>query len=44
MAGRGCCQIPGGDGRFLKTQGTIQNVLPDYSSGVNATWVRKAAQ
>ncbi|BBB63122.1 taurine ABC transporter substrate-binding protein [Undibacterium sp. KW1] len=28
---------------FLKTQGTIQNVLPDYSAGVNATWVRKAA-
>ncbi|WP_050467095.1 taurine ABC transporter substrate-binding protein [Herbaspirillum chlorophenolicum] len=29
---------------FLKGQGTIQNVLPDYSAGVNATWVRKAAQ
>ncbi|WP_059412315.1 taurine ABC transporter substrate-binding protein [Cupriavidus basilensis] len=29
---------------FLKEQGTIQNVLPDYASGVNATWVRKAAQ
>lgn len=28
---------------FLKTQGTIQQVLPDYSAGVNATWVRKAA-
>ena len=28
---------------FLKTQGTIQAVLPDYSTGVNATWVRKAA-
>jgi len=28
---------------FLKTQGSIQNVLPDYSTGVNATWVRKAA-
>jgi taurine transport system substrate-binding protein len=29
---------------FLKSQGTIQNVLPDYATGVNATWVRKAAQ
>lgn len=29
---------------FLKSQGTIQNVLPDYANGVNATWVRKAAQ
>lgn len=29
---------------FLKSQGTIQNVLPDYAAGVNATWVRKAAQ
>lgn len=28
---------------FLKSQGTIQNVLPDYAAGVNATWVRKAA-
>ncbi|KAF1048022.1 MAG: Taurine-binding periplasmic protein [Herbaspirillum frisingense] len=28
---------------FLKSQGTIQNVLPDYSAGVNSTWVRKAA-
>ena len=28
---------------FLKTQGTVQNVLPDYATGVNATWVRKAA-
>jgi taurine transport system substrate-binding protein len=29
---------------FLKEQGTIQTVLPDYSSGVNAEWVRRAAQ
>ncbi|MBO9538465.1 taurine ABC transporter substrate-binding protein [Herbaspirillum sp.] len=29
---------------FLKSQGTIQNVLPDYAAGVNAAWVRKAAQ
>ncbi|AOY94571.1 taurine ABC transporter substrate-binding protein [Cupriavidus sp. USMAA2-4] len=29
---------------FLKEQGTIQNVLPDYSTGVNAEWVRRAAQ
>lgn len=28
---------------FLKNQGSIQTVLPDYSTGVNATWVRKAA-
>lgn len=28
---------------FLKTQGTIQNVLPDYSAGVNARWVRQIA-
>ncbi|MFL9927251.1 taurine ABC transporter substrate-binding protein [Herbaspirillum lusitanum] len=28
---------------FLKSQGSIQTVLPDYSTGVNATWVRKAA-
>jgi taurine transport system substrate-binding protein len=28
---------------FLKIQGSIQTVLPDYSTGVNATWVRKAA-
>ncbi|NUU03670.1 taurine ABC transporter substrate-binding protein [Herbaspirillum robiniae] len=27
---------------FLKSQGTIQNVLPDYAAGVNATWVNKA--
>lgn len=27
---------------FLKEQGTIQNVLPDYSVGVNATWVQRA--
>src|SRR5215471_10845971 len=29
---------------FLKEQGTIQTVLPDYSGGVNAEWVRRAAQ
>ncbi|THU01101.1 taurine ABC transporter substrate-binding protein [Lampropedia puyangensis] len=28
---------------FLKEQGTIQSVLPDYSVGVNATWVTRAA-
>lgn len=28
---------------FLKSQGTIQSVLPDYAAGVNATWVRKAS-
>jgi len=27
---------------FLKDQGSIQNLLPDYSTGVNATWVRQA--
>lgn len=27
---------------FLKEQGTIQNVLPDYAVGVNPTWVRRA--
>ncbi|MDR2127899.1 MAG: taurine ABC transporter substrate-binding protein [Burkholderiaceae bacterium] len=29
---------------FLKNQGTVQNVLPDYSVGVNATWVERAAK
>ncbi|ODV43854.1 taurine ABC transporter substrate-binding protein [Cupriavidus sp. UYMMa02A] len=29
---------------FLKEQGTIQTVLPDYSTGVNAEWVRRAAR
>ncbi|HTJ93324.1 MAG TPA: taurine ABC transporter substrate-binding protein [Pararobbsia sp.] len=29
--------------QFLKSQGTIQNVLPDYSAGVDPSWVRKAA-
>ena len=28
---------------FLKDQGTIQNVLADYSTGVNASWVRQAS-
>lgn len=27
---------------FLKEQGTIQNVLPDYSVGVNPAWVQRA--
>lgn len=27
---------------FLKEQGTIQSVLPDYSVGVNPSWVRRA--
>ncbi|GKT13488.1 taurine ABC transporter substrate-binding protein [Acidovorax sp. SUPP2522] len=27
---------------FLKEQGTIQAVLPDYSVGVNPTWVQRA--
>lgn len=27
---------------FLKEQGTIQNVLPDYSVGVNPSWVERA--
>ncbi|XAH26348.1 taurine ABC transporter substrate-binding protein [Xylophilus sp. GW821-FHT01B05] len=29
---------------FLKEQGTIQAVLPDYSVGVNPTWVQRAVQ
>ncbi|BAL24913.1 taurine ABC transporter substrate-binding protein [Azoarcus sp. KH32C] len=29
---------------FLKTQGTIANVLPDYSVGVNPKYAEKAAQ
>ena len=29
---------------FLKTQGTIQNVLPDYSAGVDPRFVQQAAQ
>jgi taurine transport system substrate-binding protein len=29
--------------QFLKTQGTIQTVLPDYSSGVDPSWVQKAS-
>src|SRR5258708_1762637 len=28
---------------FLKTQGTIQNVLPDYSAGVDPQFVKRAA-
>ena len=27
---------------FLKEQGTIQAVLPDYAAGVNPTWVQRA--
>ena len=30
--------------QFLKTQGTIQTVLADYSVGVNDRWVRNAAK
>ena len=29
---------------FLKTQGTIQNVLPDYSAGVDPRFVQQAAR
>ena len=29
---------------FLKSQGTIQNVLPDYSAGVDARFVQQAAK
>jgi taurine transport system substrate-binding protein len=28
---------------LLKTQGTIQNVLPDYSAGVDPHFVQQAA-
>ena len=28
--------------QFLKEQGTIQTVLPDYGTGVNAEWVKRA--
>lgn len=42
--GGGAAKSLAATAEFLKTQGTIQNVLPDYSVGVNATWVRKAAQ
>lgn len=28
--------------QFLKEQGTIQNVLPNYGQGVNAEWVKRA--
>ena len=28
--------------QFLKSQGTIQTVLPDYAAGVDASWVEKA--
>ena len=30
--------------QFLQAQGSVQQVLPDYSVGVNDTWVRRAAQ
>lgn len=30
--------------QFLQTQGSVQQVLPDYSVGVNDSWVRRAAQ
>lgn len=29
---------------FLKSQGSVQQVLPDYAVGVNDRWVRRAAQ
>jgi taurine transport system substrate-binding protein len=29
---------------FLKTQGTIQNVLPDYSAGVDPHFVQQVAR
>ncbi|RMX05017.1 taurine ABC transporter substrate-binding protein [Corticibacter populi] len=29
---------------FLKEQGTIQAVLPDYAAGINPRWVERAAQ
>ena len=30
--------------QFLQSQGSVQQVLPDYSVGVNDSWVRRAAQ
>ncbi len=30
--------------QFLKEQGSVQQVLPDYSVGVNDSWVRRAGQ
>ncbi|MDR2335981.1 MAG: taurine ABC transporter substrate-binding protein [Burkholderiaceae bacterium] len=30
--------------QFLQSQGSVQQVLADYSVGVNDTWVRRAAQ
>ncbi|MDR2298638.1 MAG: taurine ABC transporter substrate-binding protein [Comamonas sp.] len=30
--------------QFLQTQGSVQQLLPDYSVGVNDSWVRRAAQ
>ena len=30
--------------QFLQTQGSVQQVLPDYSVGVNDSWVRRVAQ
>lgn len=41
--GGGAAKSLAATAEFLKSQGTIQTVLPDYSAGVDATWVRKAA-
>ncbi|QRX82276.1 taurine ABC transporter substrate-binding protein [Glaciimonas sp. PAMC28666] len=41
--GGGAAKSLSATAEFLKNQGSIQAVLPDYSVGVNATWVRKAA-
>ena len=30
--------------QFLQTQGSVQQLLPDYAVGVNDSWVRRAAQ
>lgn len=41
--GGGAAKSLAATAEFLKSQGTIQTVLPDYAAGVDATWVRKAA-
>ena len=40
----GAAQSLAATAAFLKTQGTIQNVLPDYSAGVNPQFVQQAAR
>ena len=40
----GAAQSLAATAAFLRAQGTIQNVLPDYSVGVNPTFVQKVAQ